>query len=229
MSNAEFQARLQRIGANSGQQSMVQGVIEANQPHSRKPHYGLLAAGALLMSLGIQAVKFANRNYEAIRESSGVAAAAGLGLAAIALLLIAGLLMMRAITKRRSASAGADGYAYAASDARTAPQPSTGARVFSSLMGFAFGAIASFYMFVAGAARFVDTETAQTVAKGGGAIALLLLAASLLLGLLGLFLRGSALRRVPIYFFCGGALTFAAFRLLRVNLLDWPQFVAQLH
>ena len=229
MSNADFQERLRRVGANSPQQQPIaRSASRSGRPGLRKPNYGLVGAGGAVMMLGLQVVKYANANYEAIRDSSGVGTAAGLGLAGIAALLIGVFVMMRAAFKRASASVETTASRHSANAAKPVQRVSTGARVFFSLLGFALGMIACLYMFMASAARFVDTDTAQLFSNGGALIAIFLALLSLLFGLVGLFLRGYALWRVPVYFLVGGVLTFATVRVSGINMLEWQQFTASL-
>jgi len=229
MPNADFQDRLQRIGANSPiQQSMTRGAPQAGRTGMQKLNYGLIAVGAAIMVLGLQAVKYANENYEAIRDSNGIGAAAGLGLVGMVALLIGVIVMMRAVFKRRATLARADASQYSANVVQPVRKAPTGARVFFSLLGFAFGTIACLYMFMAAAARFVETETAYLFANGGVLIALFLALVSLLFGLVELFFRGYALGRVPVYFLFGGVLTFATVRIAGINMLEWQQFTTML-
>ncbi len=221
MSNNDFQARLQRIGGNPHNSPVTQGTDHTKALRTHKPSYGRVGLGGAIMMLGVQVVKYANQNYEEIRDGSGIAMAAAIGIAGFAVTLIGIIWIFSAVSQRMVADRGAV--------AKTATRrPSTTARVLFSLLGFTFGGIASFYMFLAAAARFVETETAQRFSNGGLIIAMSLALLSLLFGFVGLFLRGRALGRVPIYFFLGGAITYAAFRILRINVLEWPEFVAVL-
>ncbi len=83
-------------------------------------------------------------------------------------------------------------------------------------------------MFLAAAARLVETEKAQLFASGGLVIGFLLMIVSALFGMVGLFLRGYALGRVPVYFLIGAGLTFAAVRVFGINMLEWQHFMVQL-
>ena len=229
MSHADFQDRLQRISASSPQQqSTVQSVPNTAQSRIQKLNHGLFAAGATIIAIGFQAVKYANEHYEAIRDESGLGIAIGIGLASIAVVVIGGIVAVRALPKKRGEFTTADASQYSANLAKPVRKASTGARVFCSLLGFAFGVSACFYMFAAAAARFVDTVAAQHLAIGSQLIALFLAFVSLLFGLVSLFIRGYSLGRVPVYFLFGVLLTFATIRIARINFLEWPEFMAVL-
>lgn len=230
MSNADFQARLQRIGATSPQQQpMAQGASPSGRPAKRKLNHTLLAVGAVIMAIGIQAVNHTIEYYHAIRAESGIGTAIGISLVSVLIVLIGCIVAMRALPpKGPTAPATAAASPYSANQRQSVRKASTGGRVFFSLLGFVFGAIACFYLFAAAAARFVDTETAQAIAIGSVLIALLLAFVSLVFGIVGIFLRGYALGRVPVYFLLGVALTFASVRALRINMLEWPQFLTML-
>lgn len=224
MSNTDFQDRLNRIAASTQQQAPVRDAPQARRGKMRRLNHGLLFAGALIMTIGIHGLTSVNRNYEAVRDTIGIVASAGLGLASFAAVLIGGFVLFRAAyTGQTSAEVAAF-----AQPARAARQPSTGTRVFFSLLGFAFGSIAVFYMFAAAVAHRFDTEAARVFTGGGVLMALFLVVVSLAFGFLGLFLRGYALGRVPVYFFVGGAVSIIAVRVLGINFLDWPEFVARL-
>lgn len=220
MANRDFQERLQRIGASSEQthHNFAEDGPQGEPPRRAGINYRLLFIGAALMALGMQAVRYANENYDAIRDGGGIGMAAGLGLGGFAALLTGIILLFRAIFSRRDASGVGQG----------PRQASGGARVFFSLVGFAAGTLASLYMFMAAAARFVGTEKADQFAGGGMFIALALAVVALLFGLLALFLRGYALGRVPLYFVAGAVMTYAFVRLMKINMLEWPQFAAML-
>jgi hypothetical protein len=179
------------------------------------PRYGRLAVGAMLVALGMQTVRHANENYDAIRDGSGIGAAAGLGLAGVAALLIGVILLFLAFFGSRS-------------EGNRARRASGGVLLIFSLLGFAIGAAACLNMFMAAAARFVTTEKADQFSGVGVMVAFLLAFIALFFGLVGLFLRGYGLGRVPLYFVLGAVLTFAAVRLLKINLLEWQPFIAML-
>ena len=215
MSNTEFRERLSRIGASSTQRQSMAGDAGVDvRSGPRRPNYLLVGAGGAIMVLGLQAVKFANQNYEAIRDANGPGLAAGVGLGGMVFLLFGVVVMMRAAFGRRSRAS-----------ARDLSTTERKGRILFSLLGFVFGAIASLSMFIRAAAKFIEGDNVQAFVSGSAVIALSAAFASLLLGLIGLFARGYALGRVPVYFLFGGVLTYAAVRILRVNLLEWPQFV----
>ena len=180
------------------------------------------------MTFGNHVVKFANVNYESIREDVGVNAAAGLGFAGAVIILFGVFMMFREIFKWWAAPARAVAPQQSAKVAQPVRGSSNRAKLICTLLGFAFGAIAMLYMFLGAAARFVETEKAELFSSGGVLIAALLVIVSSLIGIVGLFLRGYALGRVPVYFLIGAGLTFAAVRLFRINMLEWQQFTTTL-
>lgn len=72
-------------------------------------------------------------------------------------------------------------------------------------------------------------ESASHFLLGGIIIIFSIAVISLLFGLVGLFVRGYSLWRVPFHFLTGGIFFFLAMRLLRVNVLEWQSFVYHLH
>jgi hypothetical protein len=104
----------------------------------------------------------------------------------------------------------------------------TRGKTFLTLLGLALGIGACLLMFLAVAARYIETESAQDFARAGILSAFLMTTAPLVLGLLPLFLRGFGLWRVPLYSLCGVAVTYAVMRILGVNLLAWSYFVETL-
>ena len=172
--------------------------------------------------IGMQAIKYANTNYDAIKADSGAGAAVGLGLGAIAALLIGVVIMLRAL---RSKSGDTQETPEIAEPKRAA---SGLARAVCSLLGLGLGTTACLFMFMVAAARQIDTEAAQHFSAGGFLIAIILAALALLIGLFGLFVRGYALGRVPIYFISAAVLTYAAVGVLQIDFLELPGFVAGL-
>lgn len=149
----------------------------------------------------------------------------GLGLAGTGILLFGVFVMFRAVSDRFAAP---DASQQSANVAQPVRQASNRAQVICSLFGLGLGTIASLYMFLAAAARLVETEKAQLFASGGLVIGFLLMIVSALFGMVGLFLRGYALGRVPVYFLIGAGLTFAAVRVFGINMLEWQHFMVQL-
>ena len=180
------------------------------------------------MALGIQAVKFTNENYQYVKANSGAYAGVGLGFAGILVFLIGIAVIFRACSKGHSARTAASASQYSTSSAQAVRKPSKIALVFFSLLGLAFGTIACLYLFMAGAARFIETERAPAVVNGSVIIAIFLCLVSLLFGLVSLFLRGYAMGRVPFYFLIGGVLTFVAVRVFKINMLEWQQLTTLL-
>lgn len=229
MDNADFQDRLRRIGGNSAQQQpMTQDTSQAVQPSTRKLDYGRFGLGAVVMALGGQAVKYVNENYDAIRDSSGIGTVVGVGLAGAAVFLFGISVMARTAYERWTAPAGAAASSHSAKVVQPVRQASTTAKVICSLLGFAFGTIACFYILMAGAMRYLGTEKAELFVLGSIVIATLLVFVSLLFGIVGLFLRGYALGRVPVYLLFGVVLTFSAVRIFGINMLEWQPLMAQL-
>jgi hypothetical protein len=223
MSTADFQARLQRINANAPQQQpMVHGRLQANRAGAKKTNFGQLAVGAIAMSLGVQILKYPIKNYDAIRDGSGIGTAAGYGLAGTVVLLLSIFLIVRAVPNRSKNSR------YAANVELPVRQASNRAKLICSLLGFALGAIAFLYLYMAAASTGIETEKARIFAYGGLLIAAFLSTVAILIGMAGPFLRGYALGRVPVYFVIAAGLSFAAVRLFRVNILEWQQFTVLL-
>lgn len=175
------------------------------------------------MALGIQAVKFTNENYQSIKASGGAYAGVGLGFAGIVVFLIGIGVIFRACSKGYVAHTSAFDSRYSAGIVQAKRKPSKIAQLFFSLLGIAFGTIACLYLFMAGAARFIETERAPAFVNGSVIIAILICVVSLLFGLVSLFLRGYALGRVPFYFLISGVLTYVAVRAFNINMLEWQQ------
>ncbi len=87
---------------------------------------------------------------------------------------------------------------------------------------------ALFVMAMSATASRMETEQAQNFMVGASLLLLLVTLAVLLIGVVGLFMRGFSLGRVPIYYVFGVILTFSIVRIMRVDLLDWPQLAAAL-
>jgi hypothetical protein len=101
-------------------------------------------------------------------------------------------------------------------------------RLVTSLLGAAMGVGTSACLFMAAAARFIETDQAQAFFGSAALVALLLAVVALTIGLVGLFVRGFSLGRVPFYFLVGAFFTWVAGYYLRLNLLGWPSFVNML-
>lgn len=224
MSNKDFQERLQRIAAARQPQPIVRSAVSGGQGGAGKASYLQIGAGGGIMALGLQILKLANKNYESIRESHGIAIIAVIGIVGMAIGLTGIVIIVRASFKHFAPAAlVSENPAEATSPSK---RPSKAAKVIFSLLGFAFGVISCLYLFVAAAARFIDTEKGQAVSAGSNLIAIFLAFVSLLFGLAGMLARGSGLMRVPVYFVFGWILTLATYRILRVNLLEWEPFTA---
>ncbi|MEM6623072.1 MAG: hypothetical protein AAF674_12640 [Pseudomonadota bacterium] len=94
MSSDDFQQRVERHNEKAAQ-------TRPRKTGVRKTSYGRLFVGALLLSAGYQAVKHTNANYESIRDTYGVNASVGLGIAGIVALLVGAVLVLRAVSSRR--------------------------------------------------------------------------------------------------------------------------------
>lgn len=222
MTHTDFQERLNRIGAKSTPQPTAGAVLtQSKRTNAKRPGMGRLILGASLLAGGMQAVKYANVNYDVIKNSGGVGMAAFFGLGGMLSLLIGGyLLVTGSLGKKASAQ-----QTYAMEDVASGREASTRARVICSLLGFFLGFAAFGYVLLAAAATTIDTEMADNFTNGGLVLAILFAVLSLLIGLIGLFVRGFALGRVPVYFVFGVILTFVSVKLFRVNPLEWAQFV----
>lgn len=179
----------------------------------------MIALGALGISLGILALRKANEHYDALKEADKPELILGLGIGGAITLLIGVIVMLKAVSKRQSPQLPPVEERRGAS-----PMASVG----FTLFGLALGAMTCLYMFAASAARHIETVAAQQFHQDGQMIALIVLCLSLLFGLAGLFLRGYALGRVPVYFFVGGVITYFTAGFAKMNLLEWQPFVATL-
>lgn len=94
MSNDDFRQRVERHNEKAAETRPRKSGI-------RKTSYGRLLIGALLLAGGYQAVKHTNANYESIRNTYGVNASVGLGIAGIVALLIGAVVVLRSVSSRR--------------------------------------------------------------------------------------------------------------------------------
>lgn len=216
MPDNDFQERLQRIAANTQAQTGSRATNETGLDRVRKMNLGLFIVGCIVMNVGTSTVMHVNKNYVSIRDSSGLGIVVGIVLAGLAVTIVGIILAVRALPKKGSVV-----------QPTAVRQPASGsARAVTSLIGFAFGTVACLSLFMADAARIVNPDTANVFSGFALMSVLVLTLLAILIGITGLFLRGRSLHRVPLYFLAGATLTFAAFRLLRINLLDWPAFIA---
>lgn len=216
MHDNDFQDRLQRIAANSPAQAGSRAPHETGLDRVRKMNLGLFMAGCIVMNIGTYTIIHANKNYETIRDASGIGTAVAIALAGLATTIVGIILAVRALPKKGSIVQPA-----------AVRQPASGfARAVTSLIGFALGIGACVSMFMASAARIVNPDPRNLFSGGALLTVLALTCLAMLIGIFGLFLRGRSLHRVPLYYLAGVILTFAAFRLLYIDLRTWPGFVA---
>ena len=183
---------------------------------TRGPNLVLLVVAVLIIFFGAGLVRFANENYETLRADGGVGLAIGVGLASIATVIVGVVLFWRSIrTRREPPPQMARPY-----------QASATARSWSSLFGFALGIVACVAMFMAAAARLVNPDTNNVFSGLALLTALAFTLLTVLIGIVGLFMRGRSLHRVPLYFVAGAILTFGVFRVFYIDLTKWPGFVA---
>ena len=176
------------------------------------------------MMLGVKSVRYANENYEALRDESGIGVVVGFGLGGMLVAFVGIILMMRGIRGNVPETA-AQGPADVVPPKR---QASRKAQAISSVLGFTLGMAALFTMAMSATASRMETEPAQNFMIGASVLVLLVTLLVLLVGIVGLFLRGYSLGRVPVYYVFGVVLTFAVVRIMRVDMLDWPQLAASL-
>ena len=234
MEDEDFQQRLQRIAANApqaqgaGAQYSGMNVPKPERSGRQKPSFNLLAAGGGVLGFGSWMVRHANSNYQAWKDGGNVATALGMGAAGLTIVMLGVFMISRAVTRRLDAPTSATAWHGGGTGGSPVRKGSNWARVLFSMLGFVFGTIASFFMFAAAAAHSIDTDRAQLFYRGAPLIAVILAIVSLFFGIIGLFLRGRAIGRVPPYFLFGAVLTWTVGRLLRLDMLEWPQFLAQL-
>ena len=176
------------------------------------------------MMLGVKSVRYANENYEALRDESGIGVVVGFGLGGMLVAFVGIILMMRGIRGNVPETA-AQGPADVVPPKR---QASRKAQAISSVLGFTLGMAALFTMAMSATASRMETEPAQNFMIGASVLVLLVTLLVLLVGIVGLFLRGYSLGRVPVYYVFGVILTFAVVRIMHVDMLDWPQLAASL-
>jgi FtsH-binding integral membrane protein len=212
----DYQDRLQRIAANSQAQSGSGATRETGLDRVRKMNLGLFIAGCVVTNIGTYTIIQTNKNYETIRDASGIGTAVAIAVAGLAVTIVGITLAVRALPKK--------GGAVQLAEVR---QPASGfARAVASLMGLALGIIACVSMFMAAAARLLNPDPRNLFSGMALLTALLVTCLALLIGVIALFLRGRALHRVPLYYLAGAILTYAAFRLLYIDLTKWPAFVS---
>lgn len=210
MSNDDFRERLQRIAQTSGQRPQSSRTRAVSEP-ARGPNIVLMIVGVLVILFGSGMIRFANENYEALRADGGVGLSLAVGLGAFATFILGVVLFWRSLRKRPAQP--------------SEPLPSSAkSRPLPALLGFALGVAACFIMFMAAAARLVNPAMDNMVSGLALFAALALTLLALLIGIVGLFRRGSALRRIPLYYLAGSILTYATFRFFYIDLRNWPWF-----
>lgn len=182
----------------------------------RGPNIVLMIFAVFVILLGGGLIRFANENYEKLRADGGVGLSLGVGLGAIAIFILGTVLFWRSLRKRPAQEL------YVAE-----PLAPTGkSRLGPVLFGLTLGVTAFFSLFMAAAARLVNPATDNLVSGLALLAALALTLLALLIGIFGLFRRGSALRRVPLYYVAGAILTYAVFRLFSIDLRNSSWFMA---
>lgn len=215
MSNEDFQERLQRLAQNSSHRPMSDHAGPVPEP-TRGPNLVLMVVAVFVILLGSGLIRFANENYESLRADGGVGLSLSVGLGAFATLIFGVALFWRSV-RRKPAQVP-----YRSEQ----PSASGKARLGPLLFGLALGVAACFSMFTAAAARLINPATDNFVSGLALLAALALTGLAVLIGIVGLFRRGSALRRVPLYYLAGAIFMFAAFRLLYIDLRNWPWFTS---
>jgi len=188
----------------------------------------MVGLGGVIVAFGVHLTLSAWRAYTATPDHAVTDAVLGLGLGGAALLLAGTLVILR--TGRRVLAPAADPASDPAADtippARRRRSPIL--RLVLSLVGLAMGAAAYVELFVAQAARGIDTEHAAQVAEGGALTALALACVAFLVGLSALARRSRSLMRVPVYFLLGGVLCFSAYRIAQIDTSEVALMVADL-
>jgi hypothetical protein len=182
----------------------------------RGPNLVLMFFAVCLILLGSGLVRFTNENYERLRADGGTELILAFGIAAFATILLGIVWFWRSLRKRPAPVSHL-----------SEPLPASGKAGRGPLLfGLALGVVACFSMFMTSAARLLNPATDNVVSAFAFLAALALTLLAFLIGIIGLFRRGSALRRVPLYYLAGAVLAYAAFRLLDIDLRTWPWFVS---
>jgi hypothetical protein len=182
----------------------------------RGPNLVLMIFAVFVILLGGGLIRFTNENYERLRADGGTELTLAFGMAAFATILFGVVLFWQSLRKRPAAVTH-----------QSEPIPASGkARLGPLLFGLALGAAACFSMFMTSAARLLNPATDNVVSAFAFLAAVSLTLLALLIGIAGLFRRGSTLRRVPLYYLAGAILTYAAFRLFYIDLRNWPWFAS---
>ncbi len=210
MSNANFHDRIQRINAKSQQPraTLYGGSQTAPTQVKKKPNLAVVFAGSLLMCMGLYIIKDLNEEYEVLRDSNGLGFITAFALSGVVFLLAGCFILFRAFLSKRSSR---NGTALQSSE-NGEPQilrASGKAQTLSSVFGLILG-VGACVCFLSGVmATRVATETGFEVFQSTLVVSISLLVSSILIGLVGVFLRGYALGRVPVYFAIGALATFS--------------------
>lgn len=185
----------------------------------RGPNIVLMIFAVFVILLGGGLIRFTNENYERLRADGGTELTLAFGIAAFATILLGIVWFWRSLQKRPAPMPRLS---------EPAPVSQTAGRG-PLVFGLALGVIACFSMFMTSAARLLNPAMDNIVSAFAFLAAVSLTLLAFLIGIIGLFRRGSALRRVPLYYLAGAILTYAAFRLFYIDLRTWPWFVSLVH
>lgn len=204
MSDQNFQDRLNRIATAepSEGQRRKHTQSQAGRSLQGKLKLGKLFLGALLMMCGVQAIKAANTGYDRLVEADSPGTILVLAVAGIASLLIGCVVMYRAVNASRQPLA-------APAEVVVTP-PSSGSRLVCAAFGLLIGGLACLLL---GAAAQIsnqaeDAESTRAFVNGSGVFLVGSSVTMIVLGLIGIFSRFRALRRMPIYYIVGAAIVF---------------------
>jgi hypothetical protein len=182
----------------------------------RGPNIVLMIFAVFAILLGGGLIRFTNENYERLRADGGTQLTLAFGIAAVATILLGIVWFWRSLQNRPAPMPRLSEPAPVSRAAGRGPL----------LFGLALGVIACFSIFMTSAARLLNPATDNIVSAFAFLAAVSLTLLAFLIGIIGLFRRGSTLRRVPLYYLAGAILTYAAFRLFYIDLRTWPWFVS---
>ena len=172
----------------------------------------IVAVFVILFGSGL--MRFANENHERLLADGGAELTSAFWIAVYTTMIYGSVLFWRSLRRRPVQVARL-----------SEPLPVSGkSRLGPVLFGLALGVTACFSMFMASAARLLNPALDNLVTGLALLAALALTLLALVIGIFGLFRRGSALRRVPLYYVAGAILTYAVFRLFSIDLRNWSWF-----